>query len=155
MISVFFVGQLRPLFWTYDDIPRLHTSSPVYNRFLKFTSGATPADLQVANMAAEPFQFMYLHTSIAAAWVRDQACRYLALCIKNTLYRMRYVALQLSWSVNVCWNILTSTASCEVHLWLPMHALVSRKKLKHKILGGCDSRIFMVYFPACRFLSTL
>ena len=51
--QVLFVGPLIPLFWTSGDIcpgfqsqggfPCLCASSPVYNRFLRFTSGATPA----------------------------------------------------------------------------------------------------------------
>ena len=36
-------------------IPRLRASLPVCNGFLRFTSGATPAYLSAANMAAEPF----------------------------------------------------------------------------------------------------
>ena len=33
--------------------------SPARNRFLRFTSGVTPADLLVANMVAEVFQSTY------------------------------------------------------------------------------------------------
>ena len=50
-----FTGLLIPLFWTSGDVssgfqsqvgfPRLHALSPVYNKFLGFTSGPTPADL--------------------------------------------------------------------------------------------------------------
>ena len=46
-------GPLIPLFWTSGDVcpgfqsqggfPHLHASSPVHNRFLRFTSDATPA----------------------------------------------------------------------------------------------------------------
>ena len=36
-------------------IPRSHASLPTCNRFLRFTSGATPADLLATSMAAEPF----------------------------------------------------------------------------------------------------
>ena len=59
--SGLFVGSLVPTFWTSGDagpgfqsqgrFPRLHASSPACNGFLRFTSGATPADL----LAAEPF----------------------------------------------------------------------------------------------------
>ena len=48
------MGSLIPLFWTSGDVcpgfqsqggfPHLHASSPVHNGFLKFTSGATPAN---------------------------------------------------------------------------------------------------------------
>ena len=50
---VLFAGPLIPLFWTSGDIcpgfqsqggfPHLRASSPVYNGFLRFTSGVTPA----------------------------------------------------------------------------------------------------------------
>ena len=36
-------------------IPCLHASLPVCNRFLRFTSAVTPADLLVASMTAEVF----------------------------------------------------------------------------------------------------
>ena len=35
-----------------DDVPN---SSSAYDGFLRFTSGATPADLLTTSMAAEPF----------------------------------------------------------------------------------------------------
>ena len=42
-------------------IPHLHVFSlPAYYRFLRFTSGMTPADLLMASMTAEPFQSTYL-----------------------------------------------------------------------------------------------
>ena len=54
-IRVLFVGPLIPLFWTSGDVfpgfqsqggfPRLCGSLPAYNEFLRFTFGATPADL--------------------------------------------------------------------------------------------------------------
>ena len=40
-----------PVFW----IHYLYTSWPAFNRFLRFTSGATFADLLIASVAAEPF----------------------------------------------------------------------------------------------------
>ena len=65
MTQVLFVGPLIALFWTSGDVcpgfqsqggfPRLHASLPVHNRFLRFTSGATPADCIEVSMAAEPF----------------------------------------------------------------------------------------------------
>ena len=61
-ISDFFVGPLIRLFKTSGDVyhafqsrsgfPRLPGLSPVCNAFLRFNSGATPADLLVASMAA-------------------------------------------------------------------------------------------------------
>ena len=59
------MGPLIPLFWTSGDVcpvfqsqggfPHLHAFLPVYNRFLRFTSGATPADCIEVSMAADPF----------------------------------------------------------------------------------------------------
>ena len=50
-----FAGLLIPLFRTFDDVcpgfqgqggsPHLRASSYLWNRFLRFTSGARPADL--------------------------------------------------------------------------------------------------------------
>ena len=60
-------NALIPPFWTSGNIcsgfrsqggsPRLHTSSPACNGFLRFTSVVTPADLLVAEL----FQSMYLY----------------------------------------------------------------------------------------------
>ena len=41
--------------------PCFHALLPAHNGFPRFTSGATPADLQVASMATEPFTSTYLH----------------------------------------------------------------------------------------------
>ena len=70
-----FVGSLIPLFWTSGEIcPGFQSQggpinciyiiwiSPACNGFLRFTSGATPADLLTASIAAEPFWSKYLHT---------------------------------------------------------------------------------------------
>ena len=58
-----------PLFWTSVDICcgfqsqvrflHLYASSPACDGFLRFISGVTPADLLVANMAAESLLVMY------------------------------------------------------------------------------------------------
>ena len=63
--SVHFLGPLIPLFWTSGDIcprfqnrggfPHLYPQLPTHNIFLRFTSGATPAELLASSMAAEPF----------------------------------------------------------------------------------------------------
>ena len=60
------MGPLIPLFWTSDGVcsgfqsqggsPHLHALSPACNGILRFTAGATSADLLVATMAAEPFR---------------------------------------------------------------------------------------------------
>ena len=52
------MGPLIPRFWTSGDVPsgfqqqsgppRLHVLSPMRNGFLRFTSGATSADLMMA-----------------------------------------------------------------------------------------------------------
>ena len=39
----------------------------VYNRFLRFTFGVTPADLLAVSMTAEPFSSTYLQTTIDRA----------------------------------------------------------------------------------------
>ena len=49
----------------------------------RFTFGATPADLLMANMVAEPFQSMYLHTSITGAQVQNQVSHCLTVCNKS------------------------------------------------------------------------
>ena len=41
-------------------IPHLHAFSPACNGFLRFTSGATPADPLTASMAASPVPYMHL-----------------------------------------------------------------------------------------------
>ena len=61
---VLFVGPLINLLWTSGDVfpgfqsqggsPNLCASSPVCNRILRFTFGATPADILAASMAADP-----------------------------------------------------------------------------------------------------
>ena len=65
---VLFVGPLTPQFCTSGDVcpgfqsqggfPHLRVSLPVHNRFLRFTSGATPTDLLVAGMAASRISSM-------------------------------------------------------------------------------------------------
>ena len=57
-----FVGPLIPLFWTSvpwvskpGQVHSMSDSSPACNGFLRFSSGATPADLMTASWAAEPF----------------------------------------------------------------------------------------------------
>ena len=95
--STFCWGHLPriPLFWTSNDIcpgfqnqdgsPCLHASLPVCNEFLKFTIAATPADLLVVSMAAEPFfdQNTCTLTSIGGALFRDRAYHCLTACGKT------------------------------------------------------------------------
>ena len=64
-IEVLFVTPLTPLFWTSGDVcpvfqsqagcPQLHALSPACNGIRTFTSGATPTDLLVVNMAVALF----------------------------------------------------------------------------------------------------
>ena len=58
------MGPLIPLFWTSGDVsPGFQSQgalSPATNEFLRFTSGATPADCIEVSMAAEPFRSTYL-----------------------------------------------------------------------------------------------
>ena len=57
---VLFVGPLVPLFWTSGELCAgfqsscLHVTSPACHGFLRFTSGAKPANLLADSMAAEP-----------------------------------------------------------------------------------------------------
>ena len=74
-------GALISLFWTSGDIcpgfqsqgrsPHLCALSSVYNGFLRFTSGVTPADLSAASMVAEPFRSTYFRASIGGARVHN------------------------------------------------------------------------------------
>ena len=62
------MGPLIPLFWTPDDVSpgfqsqdgssRLHALLPACNEFLRFTSGATPADCIEVSMAASHIPYM-------------------------------------------------------------------------------------------------
>ena len=62
------MGPLIPLFWTSGDVcPGLQNQGdpfcgflPACNRFLRFTSGSTPANLLVASMAASQVPCMYV-----------------------------------------------------------------------------------------------
>ena len=67
------MGPLIPLFWTSGDVSSGFQSQSGFclirtwqrrtssiTRSLRFTSGATPADLLAASMAAEPISSTYL-----------------------------------------------------------------------------------------------
>ena len=57
----FFVGPLKLLFWTSGDISLFTLGRGVcVIHFPRFSSGATPADLLAASMAAKPFYSLYL-----------------------------------------------------------------------------------------------
>ena len=63
-LEFFFMGPLTSLFWTFGNVcPGFQNKdgslllcalSPVCNRFLRFTSNATPADLLTASIAPQP-----------------------------------------------------------------------------------------------------
>ena len=56
LISLFGTSTgICPRFKNQGRFPHLHALSPVHNRFLRFISGVTPADLLAASMAAELF----------------------------------------------------------------------------------------------------
>ena len=69
-ISFLIVRPLIPVFWTSGDFytgiqsqgvfSGLYASSPVCDGFLRFISGATPADLLATSIVAEPFRFTYM-----------------------------------------------------------------------------------------------
>ena len=76
----------------------LHALSPVHNRFLRFTSVATPADLLVASMAVEPF---YPFTCIQA-W-SGVCCCFTALTrqtLLTELHRLFWKGLYSEWPWN-------------------------------------------------------
>ena len=78
------------LFWVSNQGGFTHfgTLLPACNRTLRFTSGATPADLLAANMAAELFQSIYLCTSTGMAWVWELSCHRLnSVKLKFYFYR--------------------------------------------------------------------
>ena len=68
------ISPFLHLFWTSGDVcPRYQSQGgspclcallPTYNGILRFTSGATPADLLAASLTAEPFRSTSLQTSI-------------------------------------------------------------------------------------------
>ena len=76
------MGTWIPLFWTSGDfwvskpgwICHLRVSPPACNGFLRFTSGATPADLLAATMTAEPLSIhvlAHVHTIIGRVRVSN------------------------------------------------------------------------------------
>ena len=60
------MGPLIPLFWISGDVSsrvQSHSWQPYSHLaevYLRFTSGATPADLLAVSMAAEPISYTYL-----------------------------------------------------------------------------------------------
>ena len=95
--TFFFEWPLIPLFWASGEIcpgfqsqtgsPDLRASSPMCNRILTFTSGATPADLLVASMAAELFRSTYLCTNISGIRVWELEC--------NSMFVVAYMYIKI------------------------------------------------------------
>ena len=77
----FLVGPLIPLFLTSGDVcpgfqsqggfPRLHASSPVHNRFLRFTSGVTPAFSTNSGV-----HYISVYTAWLANWLFSHASEF-------------------------------------------------------------------------------
>ena len=65
-------GDVCPKFQSQGRLVHLCALSPACNGFLRFNSGATPADLLAASMVTEPF-LIYVLASIGGARVRDRA----------------------------------------------------------------------------------
>ena len=61
----------------------LHVSSTTRNRILRFTSGATPAELLAASIATEPFSSRYLRISLGS--IRKNYFYTVRVWRKNTL----------------------------------------------------------------------
>ena len=98
---------------TVDSIPPL-ASSPACNGFFRFISGATPADLLVASMAAKPF---HPHTCIQALVGLESRIQHAAASqyvTRQTLYRLGYAgsAHNVKLAVNIDVNIDVD-AKCE------------------------------------------
>ena len=64
-------------------MPHLCASLPESNRFLKFTSGETPADLLTASMAAESFFDPHTCTCVQALVELESEIRYVAQCVQT------------------------------------------------------------------------
>ena len=79
LLSVLFAEPLIPLVWTSGDVCPwfqiqggshcLCTLSPVHNGIVRFTSGATPADLLAASMTAEQFSSTYFLTPVVLQYI--------------------------------------------------------------------------------------
>ena len=55
-------------------MPRMRALSPACSGFLRFTSGATPADLLAVSIEVEPFRSTYLYASIRETRTQDRVC---------------------------------------------------------------------------------
>ena len=87
---VLFLGHWYPCFGLLvSNTCVLHC--PYYG-ILRFTSGATPADILAASIVAEPFQSMYLQTNIDRAWV----C-YLSYHCFTAWYKTYALPTELCW----------------------------------------------------------
>ena len=67
----------------------------ICNKFLRFTSSATPVDFLAVTMAAQPYLSIYLCTGICGAWVQDQAYHCLTACDKTDAVLTELHRLQL------------------------------------------------------------
>ena len=63
-------SDVRPGFQSQGGSTHFLASSSLHKKILRFTSGAIPADLLAANMAAELFSSVYSRTSVGGARVR-------------------------------------------------------------------------------------
>ena len=78
-------------------IPHLCASLPVHNRFLRFTSGATPADLLAASMAASCVPYMHICSrGRMLEFDRETSCT-ISRCAIHSATATRFKSTILTW----------------------------------------------------------
>ena len=124
-----FCGTWIPLFWTSGDfwvskpgwICHLRVSPPACNGFLRFTSGATPADLLAATMTAEPLSIhvlAHVHTIIGSVRVSNSifgfhfSLRQAQKCFLSHWLRFTKQIYMINFNSNVDVNT-TANVRCE------------------------------------------
>ena len=120
------MGLLIPLFWTSGDIcpgfqsqggfPHLCASSPVHNGFLRFTSGATPADCIEVSIAAKPFWSTYLW-ALVEVWGLEP----------TTVHAAR-TALQTTRPLRLGWKVVSQCYFCMILSFKDMSSAGSSAK---------------------------
>ena len=109
-----FCGVTHSLFGTSGDVrlgfqnqgrySHLHVSLPAHDRFLRFTSCATPSNLLVSSMTADPFLISYfLHLQIV-----NHVSKHLERKVKN-VRRIFKVLYRTMYPVDRCLNSNAAT----------------------------------------------
>ena len=125
---ILFVGPLMPLFWTSGDVSsgfqsqsgfclirtwRRRTSS--ITRSLRFTSGATPANLLAASMAAEP-SLPHTCEGIGGSRTGDISLH------ERTLNRLSYAGAATSEHTYICERKWLNSESVSNRARVPKHS---------------------------------